>query len=267
MKQILFCLALLLLSCKNPVCEMTNTNQTNGLTVYKVATGCGILALELIGIPAVDFKYNYRTIPKIDNPFKYVCEKEPYIQDELWHFVGASALTEINYRMFSNCFMMQNPYVVSGLLTVALMTGMECCDAWCGSGFSVRDECGNILGTIFSLVKIRYPEFPVKVRIGIKDLSSFNVAVKNALHESVRHQLGKQYDYMKVELIYTIPDLFLYGGVAVSRTDNKKDLFGITAGLDVFDCVNSVKKGWWNESLSFVSRYFSASVSFTYWMK
>jgi hypothetical protein len=232
-----------------------------------VLFGISVIGLEFAGLPLLDIKYNYRKFPKLDNPFHYIEEREPFIQDELWHFVGASAFTEINYRLLQNCFGMENPYLLSGLMTFTFWTGMECLDALSGSGFSVRDELGNVLGVTFSLIKIRYPGFPFKVRIGVRNFRTFTKSVEKAVTGSIHHQLGSQYNFMKVELICRLPDTYLYAGAAVTRTENKKDLYGVTVGLDALDFLNDINEGWWNQPLGFVTRHFSTGISFTWWLK
>jgi hypothetical protein len=89
--------------------------------------------------------------------------------------------------------------------------------------------------------------------------------VKKAVTGSVHHQLGRQYNFMKVELIYMIPDLPVYTGFAVSRNSKKQDLYGVTAGIDIIDYCNGLKDGWWNKPLAFLSHHFSFSVNFTWW--
>ncbi|HEX2957520.1 MAG TPA: hypothetical protein VHO70_11855 [Chitinispirillaceae bacterium] len=232
-----------------------------------VLFGISLIGLEFAGLPLLDVKYNYRKFPKLDNPFNYIEEREPFIQDELWHFVGASALTEVNYSILQNCFAIEKPYLLCGLMTFSFWTGMECLDALSGSGFSVRDELGNLLGVTFSLIKIRYPGFPFKVRIGVRDIRSFATSIQKAVTGSIHHQLGSQYDFMKVELICRSPDTYLYTGVAVTRTENRQDLYGITFGLDAVDIVNDLYSGWWNKPLGFITRHFSTGISFTCWLK
>jgi hypothetical protein len=232
-----------------------------------VLLGIGLIGLEFIGIPLLDIKYNYGKFPRLHNPLNYIEEKEPYIEDELWHFVGTSAFTEINYTILQNCFSMENPYLLSGLMTLTFWTGMECLDGLSGSGFSVRDELGNVLGVTFSLIKIKYPGFPLKVRIGVRNIRTFAKAVEKSVSGSIHHQLGTQYDFMKVELICRLPDSYLYAGAAVSRTENKKDLYGVTIGLDALDFVNDINDGWWNRPIGFISRHFSTGISFTWWLK
>jgi hypothetical protein len=228
--------------------------------------GAGLLGLEFIGLPILDIKCNYKKIPALRNPFAFVAEKEPFLEDELWHFVGASAFTELNYIILENYLFIHKPYLLTGLLTIAFWTGMECLDALSGSGFSLRDELGNIAGTTFSLCKLKYPDIPFKVRIGIKDIRSFNSSIQKAVNGSIHHQLGKQYDFMKVEFIFILPDSYVYTGAAVSRTGNREDLYGVTLGFDALDCINDLKDGWWNKPLGFIGRHFSTSISFTYWL-
>jgi hypothetical protein len=232
-----------------------------------ILLGIGMIGLEFVGIPLLDIKYNYRKFPRLDNPLNYIEEKEPYIEDELWHFVGASAFTEINYTILQNCFSMESPYLLSGLMTLTFWTGMECLDGLSGSGFSVRDELGNVLGVTFSLIKIKYPGFPFKVRIGVRNMKSFAKALEKSVSGSIHHQLGTQYDFMKVELIYRLPDSYLYAGAAVTRTENRKDLYGVIIGLDALDFINDINEGWWNNPLGFFSRHFSTGISFTCWLK
>lgn len=242
-------------------------SQTRELSSGGILLGISLLSLEFVGIPLLDIKYNYRDFPKLDNPLHYIKEKEPFIQDELWHFVGASAFTELNYLLLQNCFAIERPYLLSGLMTLTFWSGMECLDALSGSGFSVRDELGNVLGVTFSLIKIRYPGFPFKVRIGVRNFRTFTKSVEKAITGSIHHQLGSQYNFMKVELICRLPDTYLYAGAAVTRTDDRKDLYGVTIGLDALDFLNDINEGWWNKPLGFVTRHFSTGISFTWWLK
>jgi hypothetical protein len=234
--------------------------------VLKISAGIGILGFECIGIPLLDVKNNYGEFPRLRNPFRYIKEKEPYLEDELWHFVGASSFTDINFRIFRDLFFLEDPYLISGLFTIGFWTGMECLDALSGSGFSLRDECGNILGTMFSLYTIRHPDFPLRVRIGIKDVSSFKMALKNVISGSIHHQLGKQYDFMDVEFIYMIPHQPVYTGIAISRGRDKIDLYGVTAGFDIPTYANYLTKKKWSEPIEFISRHFSVSVNLTVWL-
>jgi hypothetical protein len=232
----------------------------------KISAGIGILGFECIGIPLLDVKYNYGEFPRIRNPFRYIEEKEPYLEDELWHFVGASAFTDINFKVFQDLFFIEEPYLITGLFTIGFWTAMECLDALSGSGFSLRDECGNILGTMFSLYTIKNPEFPLRVRIGIKDKKSFKTALRKAISGSIHHQLGKQYDFMAVEFIYMIPRQPVYTGFAVSRGRNKINLYGVTAGFDIPTYANHLTKRRWSEPLEFISRHFSVSLNLTIWL-
>jgi hypothetical protein len=260
-------LVLSVLICTTVSSASIDTTEKREYSSGSIVFGIGVIGLEFVGIPLLDIKCNYQKFPKLDNPFKYIEEKEPFIQDELWHFVGASSFTEINYMVLQNCFAMEKPYLLSGLMSLTFWTGMECLDALSGSGFSIRDELGNVLGVTFSLIKIKYPGFPLKVRIGIRNIKSFGTALEKAVSGSLHHQLGRQYDFMKVELIYRLPESYLYAGAAVTRTENKHDLYGVTIGLDALDFINDVNEGWWNKPLGFFNRHFSTGISFTCWIQ
>jgi hypothetical protein len=232
-----------------------------------LAAGSGLLALELIGLPLIDVYAIKQKTPKFHSPFNYVSEREPFLEDKLWHFVGASMFTELNYYIFSKLFFMDDPFLLSALTSLTFWTGMECMDALTGSGFSLLDETGDLLGVTFGLLRLYYPNLPIRVRIGVKDWSAFAREFSNVLSGTIHHEIGTQYDYMKVDIVYMFPSDYLYTGVAISRKSGKKNQFGVTAGFDIASWLNSKKKGWWNSPLRFFDNHFSFNFEFTMWMK
>lgn len=245
--------------------EKTLTNKKADLV--HIAAGSCFLAMELIGIPLIDIYAVKQKTPQLHNPFNYISEREPFIEDELWHFVGASMFTELNYYIFSKLFLMDDPYLISAITSLTFWTGMECMDALTGSGFSLLDETGDILGVTFGLLRLYYPSLPIRVRIGVKDWNAFANGFSRVLKSTIHHELGKQYDYMKVDIVYMFPSEYLYTGLAISRKSDRTNQFGVTAGFDLASWLNSKKKGWWNSPLTVFDNHFSFNLEFTLWMK
>lgn len=245
--------------------EKVYTNKKADL--LHVAVGSSLLALELIGLPLIEIYAIKKQMPELHNPFNYIDEKEPFIEDELWHFVGASMFTELNSYIYTKLFLMEKPYLISALTSLTFWTGMECLDALTGSGFSLLDETGDILGVTFGLLRLYYPDLPIRVRIGVKDWNGFVNGFSRVLSGTIHHEIGTQYDYMKVDIVYMFPADYLYSGLAISRKSGKKNQFGITVGFDIASWLNNVKKGWWNSPVRFFDNHFSFNLEFTMWMK
>jgi hypothetical protein len=261
-----------------PILLIANTSFTEDYTGEKLltnkkadlvhlASGSGLLALELIGLPLIDVYAVKQRTPVLRNPFSYIDEREPFIEDKLWHFVGASMFTELNYYIFSKLFLMDDPYLISALTSLTYWTGMECMDALTGSGFSLLDETGDLLGVTFGLLRLYYPDLPIRVRIGVKDWNAFADGFSRVLTSTIHHEMGKQYDYMKVDIVYMFPSEYLYTGLAISRKKDRTNLFGVTAGFDLASWLNSKKQGWWNGPLTVFDNHFSFNLEFTMWMK
>ena len=248
----------------NPVEKADVSNKAD---LIHIAAGSGLLVFELVGLPLINIYAVNPHMPALRNPFNYVYEKEPYIEDKLWHFVGASMFTELNYYIYSRLFMMENPYLMSALTSLTFWTGMECMDALIGSGFSLLDQSANILGITFAILRLYYPNMPLRVRVGVKDWSDFASGFSRVLSGTIHHELGTQYDYMKVDIVYMFPTENLYAGVAVSRKADKKNQFGVTAGFDIANWLISKKKGWWNGPLRVFDNHFSVNLEFTIWGK
>lgn len=232
-----------------------------------IASGSSLLALELIGLPLISIYAVEHKMPKLHNPFNYIDEKEPFMEDKLWHFVGASMFTELNYYIYSKLFLMDKPYLISALTSLTFWTGIECMDALTGSGFSLLDETGDLLGITFGLLRLYYPNLPIRVRIGVKDWDAFANGFSKVLSSTIHHEIGKQYDYMKVEIVYVFPSDYLYTGLAISRKSDRTNLFGATAGFDLVSWLNSKKKGWWNSPLTVFDNHFSFNLEFTMWIR
>lgn len=252
------------------ICSENNqikiTKATNESKLLPIATGSGLLAVEFIGIPLINMAISYKKIPHLKNPLKYIYEKEHYMEDKLWHFVGASIFTEMNYYLYEKLYFIDEPYIVSGLTSLAFWTGIECMDGMAGSGFSLRDETANILGITFEILRLRYPNLPLRVRIGAKNWNEFSNAASRVFSGAIHHELGTQYDYMKVEFVYLFPTENLYAGIAISRKNQKDDQAGISAGFDLISWLNNKKKGWWNYPLKSFDTHFSLNLELTYWL-
>ena len=100
----------------------------------KITSGIILLGAECIGFPLLDVKFNYGKLPRLRNPFRYIKEKEPFLQDELWHFVGASAFTELNYYLF-RIALSGKPISDQWSFSIAFWTGMECLMHYREAGF------------------------------------------------------------------------------------------------------------------------------------
>ena len=233
-------------------------------TYLKIAAGAGALGFQFIGVPLIDQKYNYQKPMNWDNPFKYVKNVEPFLEDELWHLVGSSTSYQMNYAIFKNLFGIKNPVITTAVVNFSLWSGMECLDGLMSTGFQVTDEFCNALGTTLGVIRILKPDFPVYVRLGVKNWSELMKATSTG---SRSYFVGHMYDFMKVDFIYMFPS-HIYTGVSISRkAETKKDLPGITAGMDLGKFLVPRINGFFKGPLEFLSNNVSPSVSFTVWLK
>lgn len=238
--------------------------QTNGCpkTTGRFIAGVSALGIELFGIPISDWYVNWRVTPGINNPFKNIKEKEPFHQDEMWHFAASGITTRLNYHILKEYLGVKDPFWTNAVGNAIFWTGMELLDGTLGSGFSIRDEIGNLCGVAFSSLKLRYPDLPFFVRLGVADWSRLISYASKGFNQFNRHK----YYFMKVDILYTTP-YYLYGGLSISTKEkSRSDKLGITTGFDLAKALNDSSKGWWNGPLDFILETLNISVNFTYWI-
>ena len=203
-------------------------------------TGAGIFGLEFIGIPVIDRYLNWGKPPRWGNPFKNLSENEPYHQDELWHFVGAASTAQLNYSVLENYFGMDDPLFTSAIMTLLFWTWMECLDGMGSSGFSIRDQIANLSGVVYSSIKRKYPEFPLYVRLGVRDyvgLISNWEGETEALRSKVQDDKGGNL-YGEIS----------YAGFVVSNEEN--DINGINSyGTGWSLMLNNRVRGQWSKPI------------------
>jgi hypothetical protein len=246
--------------------QNSNNLQPNRINLLYTASGVSLLAFQFAGIPLLDVAINYQKFPKLINPLSQIFEKEPFIEDKLWHLVGAATFTDLNYYLFKYLLNSEHPLILSGITSFSFWTGMECVDAIMGNGFSLLDESGNILGIALGIIMLRYPDLPFRVRLGVKNWNEFIKATSRVASGKLHKEIGSQYNYMKVEFVYLFPSTSLYTGLAVSRKEHKQNQFGITSGFDLLDWVVKKKNGWWNSPVKLFDNHFSVNLELTIWM-
>jgi hypothetical protein len=259
--------------------QRSNTSVDSGVKngcYTPMVVGIGLLSAEFIGGPiiakSVWWQYGFHW----DNPFKYVGENEPYLEDDAWHFWSTNTFTEYHYQVLSRCFHYRYAVPLASALTFITWTGVECLDAldirdrWL---FSWSDERANCLGIAFWLFKHYYPNIPIEVRIGMRKWEKIIDYPKRAFtalkdYDAYAREHRSNYANLKVEAIYKVYDE-LYAGIALSKYDvlSNRNLWGITMGYDFIKKLNEKKTGWWNEPLYYVSKYSAITLGFTYWMQ
>ncbi len=234
-------------------------------SIMDYSTGGGLLAFEFVGIPVLSRYLNWKNPIHWDNPFRHIKESEPYFMDESWHFVGASLTSEFNYKLLSEYLKLEDPLLLSGLLSLAFWTGMECLDGLAGAGFSLRDQTANTLGAAFGILKVRYPELPIFVRIGVEDWGRFAMFAQSGFD---RQLTGTDfYSMFKTEFIYVF-DNDLYTGIALSKGKGKKNYsnrLGISVGWDLLNDVGKDSDSWFVKKVDFFRKYLIMSIGVTYW--
>ncbi len=245
--------------------KSNNNLQYNKANALYISSGVSLLAFQFVGIPLLDVAINYQKFPKLTNPLSHISESEPFIEDELWHLVGAAAFTDLNYYLFKNLLNSEHPLILSGITSFSFWTGMECVDAIMGNGFSLLDESGNIAGIAFGILMLKFPDLPLRIRLGVKNWNEFLKATSRIASSGLHGEIGSQYNYMKVEFVYLFPSN-LYTGLAVSRKDRKQNQFGITSGFDLVNWLVKKKNGWWNFPLKFFDNHFSVNLELTIWL-
>lgn len=228
----------------------------------KHVAGIGILCAQYVSIPLIDYFINWKDPPGITNPFTNIRENETFHQDEMWHFIAAGSTTRLNYYLLRDFIGLSDPIWINAISNGIFWTSMEVLDGAIGSGFSIRDELGNLLGIAFSSLKLKYPSIPFSVRLGMADWRKFGSSFSNGFRSINKNK----YSFMKVDFLYTSP-YYLYGGLSLSTDLNSRtDRVGLTAGLDILKALNDWKKGWWNWPVDYMLESLNISVNFTVWI-
>ncbi|MDR0308167.1 MAG: YfiM family protein [Chitinispirillales bacterium] len=232
--------------------------------VLKISAGAAFLCFELIGFPILQKSVFWKKPPSTYKPFA-LGENEPYLMDKSLHFTGAGIITEINYHVMKSCFGFEDPILAAGLTSLAFWTIMEYFDGIASNGFSVNDQISNSLGAAFGMLKLKYPSFPVYVRMGIDDLRrTLNWAQAGF---DLKKFGTDYYSMLKTEMIYVF-DNNLYVGVALSKgegKDNYKNRFGISVGYDLLNGIDDKGSSVIHKILGFAHRHAAISISATYW--
>jgi hypothetical protein len=236
----------------------TDSNQT----ILKQIIGGSVIGFEIVGIPLADWYLNRHKPININNMSLSFRDAEPYIQDELWHFVAAASTNQFNYLILSECFDLDNSLLASIIISSIFWTGLEFLDGIAGSGFSFRDELGNISGILYSTIKTIYPDFPIYIRLGVHD---WGLLSKTLDKMNIRKLFREKYCFMKVDILFMAKNQ-IYGGLSISNTTNKHDRIGITAGYDLLKEMTEVQDARWNKLLNFITNYFTLSINFTVWI-
>jgi hypothetical protein len=257
----------------------SNTAADSGFKIRSYVpgiVGIGLLGIEYIGGPLLAHYVWWQDGFHWDNPFNYVGENEPYLEDDAWHFWAANTFTEYHYQVLTRCFHFRHSVPLACALTFISWTGVECLDALDAKDrwlFSWNDELANCLGITFWLFKHYYPDVPLEVRIGMRKwgkLLDYPRRAYTALHdyETYNKEHRANYSFLKVEAIYKVYDE-LYTGIALSKRDDTshRNLWGITVGYDFINKLNEKKKGWWNEPLYYISKYTAITLGFTCWVQ
>jgi len=232
--------------------------------ILKAGAGTAVLCFELIGFPILQKSVFWKRTPNTYTPFK-LGEHEPYLMDKSLHFTGAGVTTELNYHLLKSGFGFEDPILAAGLASLAFWTIMECFDGVASTGFSINDQIGNTLGVVFGMLKLKYPSFPVYVRVGVEDLRrTLNWAQTGF---DLKKFGTDYYSMLKTELIYVF-DNNLYAGLALSKgigRDNYSDRFGISVGYDLLNGIDNRGESVFYKILGFAQRHTAVSINATYW--
>lgn len=236
--------------------------------------GLGLLSAEYIGGPLLAQNIWWQNGFYWGNPLDHIGEKEPFLEDDMWHFAACNTFTEFHYRILKHGFNFKFPATGACALTFITWTGIESLDALDRKGkwlFSINDEIANCLGIGFWVLKHRYPELPVKIRVGMRKWSAMRSYVRKGLkafddYDDYAGDHLDNYGILKVEAIYNVYNDFFAGFAISKREGNSKDnLWGLVIGYDILNMLNTKRNGWWNTPVRLVGEFAAISFGFTYW--
>ncbi len=240
-----------------------------------VALGIGLLAAEYTIGPAIAYFSWWKEGFILDNPLKYIDEKEPYLADNAWHIIGCDIITDLHYHILQECFASKNSVLLSTSLALFDFTIVECLDALEKTGrweFSPGDAAANVIGVGFWTLKHYYPSTPVDIRVGVRkwnEIADLFHQVYVAVVDFERFQSKKKdhYSIFKIEGIYRVHKE-IYCGVALSKKDapSEENLWGVTAGWDIVKGLKGSGTGSRNNLFGHLSEYLSIPISFTFWL-
>ena len=233
-------------------------------SLMKKTAGVSILCFELIGVPVLQKYVFWHRPPGAYTAFKFD-ETEPYLMDKSLHFIGGAVMTELNYHLLKESFGFEDPVFAAGAASLAFWTAMECLDGVSSVGFSVRDQIGNTLGTLYGIFRLKYPDFPIYIRAGVDDMKRTVQWARSGF--SLTKYGTDYYSMTKTELIYMF-DNNLYAGAALSKgigKNNHDNRFGICAGYDFLNGIEKKDDTFLYKVLGLGQRYASVSICVTYW--
>jgi hypothetical protein len=230
----------------------------------RTAAGVALLCFEFTGVPVLQKYIFFNRSPNSYTAFKFG-EHESYLMDKSFHLVGTAIMTEFNYHLLKECFGLEDPVLAAGVTGLAFFTVLEYFDGIASTGFSTKDQIGNTLGALLGMLRLKYPSFPVYVRLGVEDSKRTMQWAQNGF--SLKKYGTDYYSMTKSELIYVF-DNNLYVGAALSKgvgKDNYSDRFGISFGYDILNGIEKKGDSAIYKMLGFGHRYTSLSICVTYW--
>jgi hypothetical protein len=243
---------------------VTLQNETKPIQPHSVVVGAGLLGIECSAL-LINFLPGQNHLKFQTHPSNYFKEYEPYLEDKIWHIVGAASMVEMNYQILHYYFNYRYSKPLAGVLSMLFWTGIECSDALNGSGFSLRDELGDCAGVAFSLLRLYFPSIPLKVRIGVKEWGSIeNIVTKGNMHSKYDNFYNNYYSIMKTEFVYTTHSIY-FGAALSKQRHGMSNIYGLTFGYDYVGKFNGMHRGWWNRPVNFFNRYFTATAGITIW--
>lgn len=226
--------------------------------------GATVLGVEFAALPLFNLHIKGDAVT-FGNPLHNLRENEPYLQDNVWHFIGAAAATELHYLLLDHYFSISNPKVAAGALSLFFWTIMECFDGFTGAGFSVKDQVSNTMGVAFGIFKLYHPQIPLYIRVGVENWGRL-VAFAGSGFDLCA--VGTDYySIFKTEIIYVFENNF-YAGIGSIKgrgTGNHDDRYGVTVGYELFRGIEQENDYWWAHSLAYFRRHFILSIGVTYW--
>jgi hypothetical protein len=234
---------------------------------HSVMVGMGILGAQFITLPLMEQWMCGGGKMSFVNPLEHIGEPEPYLEDKVWHFIGAHTTTAFHYKILHTYFGMNDPIIPASLVSLAFWTGMECFDVGLGTKFSIQDEIANVLGIGFGMLKHTYPSLPIQVRVGVKEWYGLMQNIYESFEANTTDNLYRNYyALMKTEVIYTFNNCW-YAGLAISVEPGvqKKDMFGATVGFDILSYVSRKFGEEMQPTFEILQQRCALSITATYW--
>ena len=216
------------------------------------------------------------------NPFGNIGEKEPYLEDKIWHFWNGENVSHLHYWVLHDYFGKDSPWGAMGLtmLTLTAIELLDASDSKANWELSICDQLANMGGIAFWYLKHKYPQIPVDVRIGIRRWDRFDELIKRSyeypsnFHNPPPGQNTHldNYSILKAEIIVR-PYNYFYIGFVSSLKHNEngwgiaENLFGVTAGFDALRWYANKYPGKITPFTNTFGRYVSESIATTHWFE